>query len=92
MNPMSDEAMKFGIVLSQYLARVIGINLIIGGPIVVALSQIGLSIREIAINSRKDYDSDQSDYKSLEWIATIFMYIGWIMIPVGIIFVLRSIP
>jgi len=82
--------MKWVLFIDQYLARIMAIGLIIGGPIIIALSQAGLSIREIAINSRKEYASDQSDYKSLEWIATIFMYIGLTMIIVGIIMLLRS--
>ncbi|RPI36772.1 MAG: hypothetical protein EHM54_04880 [Nitrospiraceae bacterium] len=90
MEPATNELMKWVLFIDQYLARIMAIGLIIGGPIIIALSQAGLSIREIAINSRKEYASDQSDYKSLEWIATIFMYIGLTMIIVGIIMLLRS--
>jgi hypothetical protein len=36
-----------------------------------------MAIREIALNSRKEYSADE--YDSLKWTATIFMYIGWIM-------------
>jgi phosphate starvation-inducible membrane PsiE len=90
VEPATNELMKWVLFIDQYLARIMAIGLIIGGPIIIALSQAGLSIREIAINSRKEYASDQSDYKSLEWIATIFMYIGLTMIIVGIIMLLRS--
>ena len=90
MEPATNELMKWVLFIDQHLARIMAIGLIIGGPITIALSQVGLSIREIAINSRKEYASDQSDYKSLEWIATIFMYIGLTMILVGIITLLRS--
>ena len=90
MEPATNELMKWVLFIDQYLARIMSVGLIIGGPITIALSQVGLSIREIAINSRKEYASDQSDYKSLEWIATIFMYIGLTMILVGIIMLMRS--
>ncbi|MDH4232174.1 MAG: hypothetical protein OEW04_09105 [Nitrospirota bacterium] len=90
MEPATNELMRWVLFIDQYFARIMAISLIIGGPITIALSQVGLSIREIAVNTRKEYASDQSDYKSLEWIATIFMYIGLTMIPVGIITLLRS--
>jgi hypothetical protein len=82
VEPATNELMKWVLFIDQYLARIMAIGLLIGGPIAIALSQVGLSIREIAINSRKEYASDQSDYKSLEWIATIFMYVGLTMILV----------
>jgi len=90
VEPATNELMRWVLFIDQYFARIMAISLIIGGPITIALSQVGLSIREIAVNTRKEYASDQSDYKSLEWIATIFMYIGLTMIPVGIITLLRS--
>jgi len=85
-----DPITNFGVVIDQYAAKIVAINLILWGPIIVALSQVGLSIREIALNSRKEYRSDQSDYESLEWIASVFFYIGWIMLPSGIILLLRT--
>ena len=90
MEPATNELMRWVLFIDQYFARIMAISLIIGGPVTIALSQVGLSIREIAVNTRKEYSSDQSDYKSLEWIATIFMYIGLTVIPVGIITLLRS--
>ena len=90
MDPATNEIMKMGLAIDHSFARVMAIILIIGGPIVVALSQVGLAIREIAINSRKEYDSNQSDYESLKWVGLAFCYIGWLMIPAGIILALRS--
>ncbi|MDA8106663.1 MAG: hypothetical protein M0Z71_14970 [Nitrospiraceae bacterium] len=85
-----DPITNFGMVIDQYVARIVAINLIVWGPIIVALSQVGLSIRELALNSRKEYSSDQSNYESLKWIASVFFYIGWFMLPSGIILLLRT--
>lgn len=85
-----DPITNFGMVIDQYVAKIVAINLIVWGPIIVALSQVGLSIREIALNTRKEYSPDQSDYESLKWIASVFFYIGWIMLPSGIILLLRT--
>ncbi len=85
-----DALTNFGLVIDQYIARIVAVNFIVWGPIIVALSQIGLAIREMALNSRKEYSSDQSDYNSLRWIAETFFYIGWIMLPSGVILLLRT--
>ena len=85
-----DPITNFGMVIDQYVAKIVAINLIVWGPIIVASSQVGLSIREMALNSRKEYSSDQSNYESLKWIASVFFYIGWIMLPSGIILLLRT--
>ncbi len=42
-----DSITNLGLVVDQYIARIVAINLIVWGPIVVALSQVALSIREI---------------------------------------------
>jgi len=85
-----DPITNFGMLIDQHVAKIVAINLIVWGPIIVALSQVGLSIREIALNTRKEYSSDKSDYESLKWIASVFFYIGWIMLPSGIILLLRT--
>ena len=84
MNP-NDYLMK----LSTEIARIIGINLIIWGPIVAGLSQIALAIREIALNTRKEFNSE-TEYKSLYWIATVSYFIGWCLIPIGLTLILQS--
>jgi hypothetical protein len=84
MNP-NDYLMK----LSTEITRIIGINLIISGPIVVALSQLALAIREITLNTRKEFNSE-TEYKTLYWITTISSFLGWCMIPLGLIFILQS--
>ena len=68
----------------------IGITFLITGPFVIAFSQIGLAIREIALNTRKEYSSE-TEYKILYWIATIISFIGFCIIPLGIILILMSI-
>lgn len=79
------------LVIDQYFARIVAVNLIVWGPIIIALSQVGLAIRETALNSRKEYSSAHSDYNSLRWIAEIFFYIGWMMLPTGVILLLKTI-
>ena len=75
--------------LSSEIARIIGINLIILGPIITALSQLALAIREIALNTRKEFNSE-TEYKTLYWITTITSFLGWCMIPLGLMFILQS--
>ena len=90
MDSVSADLTRFGLILDRHLALQFGISFIFGGPITIALSQVALAIRELAIKSRKEYSSADSDYKSLDWIATIFFYIGWIVLGVGVILVLKS--
>jgi len=90
MDSVSTELTRFGLILDKALGLQFGISFIFGGPITVALSQVALAIRELAINSRKEYRSSDSDYKSLDWIATIFFSIGWVMLGAGVILVLKS--
>ncbi len=85
-----DPIAHFGLVIDQYIAQIVAINLIVWGPIIIALSQVGLSIREIALNSRQEYSSDHSNYESFKWIASAFFYIGWIMLPFGILLLIRT--
>lgn len=85
-----DPITNFGQIIDQYFARIVAVNLIIWGPIIIALSQVGLSIRELALNSRKEYNSDDSNYESLKWIASAFFYIGWLMLPLGIILLIKT--
>jgi len=87
---MDTELTKFGLILDKSLALEFGISFIFGGPIIIALSQVALAIRELAIRSRKEYSSSDSDYKTLDWIATIYSYVGWLMLGVGVILALKS--
>jgi hypothetical protein len=52
------------------------------------LSQVALAIREIAINTRKEYSSDE--YDSLRWIAEIFFYLGWLVALAGVVLLLKA--
>lgn len=47
-------------------------SLMVAGPIIVAISQIALAIREIAINTQKENVSSEVQYKSLELISYFF--------------------
>ena len=65
MDSLSTELTKFGLILDKAVALQFGISFIFGGPVVVALSHVALAIRELAIRSRKEYSSSDSDYKVL---------------------------
>jgi hypothetical protein len=47
--------------------------------------------RGIAINSRKTYNSDDSDYDLTRWIGTAFMYIGIFSFIAGVAILIRFI-
>jgi len=81
---------NIGLVFEKLEARYIGICLIVAGPIIVAISQIALAIREIAINTRKENAPSEAQYKSLEMISHFFFAVGWCSIPLGIFLVLRT--
>lgn len=72
------------------MMRFIGIDLIIGGLIVIVCAEVTLAIREIAINTRKEYNSSQSEYKLLDWLSSGFLVIGIIMPIAGLIFLIKS--
>lgn len=76
--------------LSEEVMKVIGINLIVGGLIIIVCTEVALAIKEIAINTRKEYNSSQSDYKLLDWISSGFLVIGIIMPIAGLIFLIKS--
>jgi hypothetical protein len=75
--------------LSKEVSRFIGIDLIISGPIIALLSQLALAIREIALNTRKEFNSE-TEYKTLYWIATVSYFIGWCLVPIGIVLFIQS--
>jgi hypothetical protein len=78
------------LILEKLESRYLGMSLILSGPIIVALSQIALAIREIAINSRKESIVSDTQYRSLEWISYIFFAWGWCSIPLGVILIVRT--
>ncbi len=67
---------QFGIFIAQTIAREIGVSLTVSAPFTILFAQIALAVREIAINSRKTYDSANSDYDLTKWIGTALVYIG----------------
>ena len=82
---MNNELLKNLAEIEESFNILLSINLIISGPLLVMLSQLFIAIREIAINTRKEYNSEQSGYKWLYYTAHITMAIGWCLIPIGII-------
>ena len=81
---------NIGLALEKLEARYLGVSLIVAGPIIVAISQIALAIREIAINTRKENVPSKVQYKSLELISYFFFAVGWCSIPLGIFLILRT--
>ena len=83
------EFKNLAVVLTQITMRYTGISLITTSPFIIIFLQIGLAIREIALNTRKEYNSE-TEYKILYWIATILTFISFCMIPVGITLIIVS--
>ncbi len=81
---------QVGILIEKAFARYLGIGLIASAPFTVLFAQLALAVREIAINSRKTYNSDDSDYDLTRWIGTALIYIGIFSFIVGIIILLKS--
>jgi hypothetical protein len=88
MDQLAQSWNNLAIVLEQYYLRILAINLIIVGPVLSGLSQVALAIREIAINTRKEYSADE--YDSLRWIAEIFYYMGWLVALAGVVMLLKA--
>lgn len=66
-------------------------NCILFGPIIAATAQIFLCIREICFNSRKEYNSSQSEYQFLYYTSYAMMGLGFCMLFAGIIMITRLI-
>lgn len=79
---------NLAIAVQQHYMRILAINLIIVGPVISGLSQVALAIREIAINTRKEYSSDE--YDSLKWICEAFFYVGWFVALAGVLLLLKT--
>ena len=88
MDQLAQSWNNLTVALEQYYLRILAINLIIAGPVISGLSQVALAIREIAINTRKEYSADE--YDSLKWIAEIFFYLGWLTALAGVLMLLKS--
>lgn len=88
MNQLAQHWNNLAIIMEQYYMRILAVNLIILGPLVSGLSQVALAIREIAINTRKEYSS--YEYDSLKWIAEVFFYVGWFVALAGVLLLLKT--
>jgi len=81
---------SFLIPLEKYIMFYQGISLIFLCPLLIFISQVGAAIREIALNSRKEEFSSESNYKSLEWLSYILFFLAWFSLLFGIIFVIKA--
>ncbi len=81
---------QVGILVEQAFARYLAVSLIVSAPFTILFAQLALAVREIAINSRKTYDSADSDYELTKWIGTVLLYIGIFSFIVGLILLVRS--
>ncbi len=80
---------QIGILVDRAFTRYLALSLIISAPFAVILAQAALAIREIAINSRKTYNSDDSNYDLTRWIGTAIVYIGIFSFIFGIVLLIR---
>ncbi len=72
-------------VVMQYLA----LALILYAPVLALISQVCLAVREIAINTRKDYEVN-GDYRILFWIATVMTYLSFCMVLLAFVLFAKS--
>jgi hypothetical protein len=76
--------------LSKALAFTIGLYFIISAPFIYIFSVTSLMIRDHILKSRKEYNSNDSEYQILYWIATIISYISIVIFFIGIFFLIAS--
>jgi hypothetical protein len=82
---------NIAIILERYQMLYLGITLILSSPVVVALAQAGLALREIALNSRKeDHPASDTEYKFLEWICHFFFIAGFCQFVLGVIMIMKA--
>lgn len=82
---------NIGIILERYQMLYLGISLILSSPVVVALAQTGLALREIALNSRKeDHPASDTEYKFLEWLCHFFFIAGICQFVLGVIMIIKA--
>jgi len=67
---------QVGIVLNRTLGQYIAISLIVSAPFTILIAQAALAIREMALNSRKTYSTDDPDYDLTKWIGTGLVYVA----------------
>jgi hypothetical protein len=82
---------QFGIIVERAFASYVALSLIVSAPFTVIIAQAALAIREIAINSRKTYNSNDSEYNLTRWIGTALVYIGIFSFVFGIVLLLRMV-
>jgi hypothetical protein len=80
---------QIGLVVQQAFARYLGVSLIASAPFTILFAELALAVREIAINSRKTYGSDDSDYDLTKWIGTALMYVGIFSFIAGVVILMR---
>jgi hypothetical protein len=81
---------QIGLVIEQAFARYLAVSLIASAPFSILFAQLTLAVRELAINSRKSYNSDDSDYELTKWIGTGLMYVGIFSFIGGVALFARS--
>lgn len=75
---------------NQSILRSIAITLISFAPFEYVFFQTALMIRESIIKKRIEYNSDDEEYKTLYWTATIISYIAIAEFFSGIILFIAS--
>jgi len=67
-----------------------GVGLIVYASFIVFLSQSGMCLREIALNTRKENSNIGSEYKIFEWICYIFLIVGLCSFLVGLVLIFKG--
>jgi SNF family Na+-dependent transporter len=86
---LKNQLKNYEIQLAQATRQGAGISLLISAPLIVLFAQLCLAIREIALNTRKEFNSE-TEYKILQWTALIISFIGFCLIPIGIVLIISS--
>jgi len=60
------------------------VTVIIAGLALVAMGELYLAVREIALNTRKAKQEGQSNYPGLDNLGSFFVVLGWFVTILGI--------
>ena len=80
----SDSLVKLG----KMVSLLWGLGLVVYASFLIYLSQAGMCLREISLNTRREGSLDDCKYKIFEWVCYIFLIVGFCSVLVGVFLVL----
>lgn len=89
MNPVDPNLSKTLNLLELTMTRYQALSLIFISPFIILISQMALAVREIALNTRKEFVVE-TEYKILEWTAIILTFIGFFALIFGIVILVKT--